>query len=327
MEAVWNSIVNFFTGLWAEIVTMISSVNILTSLLDVVLVALVVFAIIRLIRDSRAEQLFKGILLLAIAFLFSDLFNLMALNYLLSLLFDNALILVVVIFQPEIRRALEQAGSSRFGFLRTFGSDNEQLVKRWKKAISATCTAVASLQEQRMGALIVFERETKLGDIANSGTVVDADPSSELIGNLFFKNTPLHDGAMILREGRVYAAGCILPLTDLQIGSSMGTRHRAAVGMSENSDAIVVVVSEETGTISIAAAGTLRRNFTVDELKSELESGILAAIQKSEDGKRKKTRAKKKGAKKKATKKKATSAKPTTDTAGKAEQKKEGDGE
>lgn len=312
MESIWNTITAFFTNIWAQVtnlgtsigIYLGSSINIFSSLLDIVCVALVVYALIRLIRDSRAEQLLKGILLLAVAFLLANVLHLMTLHYLLSLLFDNALILIVVIFQPEIRRALEQAGSSRFGFLRTLSSGNEQLVKQWKKAISATCTAAAVFQEQRTGALIVFERETKLGDIVASGTIVDADPSPELIGNIFFKNTPLHDGAMIMREGRVYAAGCILPLTDLQIGTSMGTRHRAAVGMSENSDAIIVVVSEETGTISIASSGTLRRNFSPEELKSELESGMLAALQKAEDDAGSKKKRKKPTSKKKKTAKK-----------------------
>lgn len=305
-------ITEFFQNLWTDLVTFFSSINVITSVVDIVLVALVVFALIRLIRDSRAEQLLKGLFLLAAAFAVSTVFELKTLHYLLSLLFDNALILLVVIFQPEIRRALEQAGSSRIGFLRTLGSDNEQLVKSWKKTIAAVCKAVESLREQNMGALLVFERQTKLGDIAASGTVVEAEASPELIGNLFFKNSPLHDGAMILREGRVYAAGCILPLTELQIGSSMGTRHRAAVGMSENSDAIVVVVSEETGVISIATAGTLRRDFTPEELKFELESGILAPIQKSENGTKKK-RKKKKHAK---AKKAAKTSQPTEETKG-----------
>lgn len=288
------AITEFFSNLWEKITTLVASVNIFTGLLDIALVALVVYALIRLIRDSRAEQLLKGILLLAIAFIVasSSLLDLKTLHFLLSILFDNALILVVVIFQPEIRRALEQAGNSRFGFLRTLGTDREEMTKAWKKAISATCTAVAELQQQRMGALIVFERQTKLGDIIASGTVIEAEPSAELIGNLFFKNTPLHDGAMILREGRICAAACILPLTDTQIGGNMGTRHRAAVGMSENSDAIVVVVSEETGTISIAQGGVLRRDFTPEELKSELESGMLAAIQKPEKEKKAKKKAK-----------------------------------
>ncbi len=277
-----TAIKTFFSELWLSMYTLLSSVNILTSVVDILLVALVAFALIRLIRDSRAEQLFKGILLLVVAFGAATLFQLKTLQFLLNILFDNALILIVVIFQPEIRRALEQAGSSRFGFLRTLGMDREEMVKAWKRAIAATVEAVGALQEQRAGALLVFERQTKLGDIVASGTLLEAQPSAELIGNLFFKNTPLHDGAVILREGRVCAAGCILPLTDLQIGTSMGTRHRAAVGMSENSDAVVVVVSEETGTISIAQGGTLRRDFTPEELKSELESAMLAAFQKEE---------------------------------------------
>ena len=236
--------------------------------------------IIRLIRDSRAEQLFKGILLLFVAYGLSLVFQLKTMLFLLKILFDNALILVVVIFQPEIRRALEQAGSSRFGILRTFGAEREAMVKAWKKAIAATCETVKVLQEQKAGALLVFERQTKLGDIVTSGTLLEAQPSAELLGNIFFKNTPLHDGAVILREGRVCAAGCILPLTHLQIGTSMGTRHRAAVGMSENSDAIVVVVSEETGIVSIAEGGTLRRDFTPEELKSELESAMLVSLER-----------------------------------------------
>ncbi len=277
----------FFSELWLSMYTLLSSVNIITSVVDILLVALVVFALIRLIRDSRAEQLFKGILLLVVAFGAATLFRLKTLQFLLNILFDNALILVVVIFQPEIRRALEQAGSSRFGILRTFGMDREEMVKAWKQAIAATVKAASALQEQHAGALIVFERQTKLGDIVTSGTLLEAQPSPELLGNIFFKNTPLHDGAVILREGRVCAAGCILPLTDLQIGTSMGTRHRAAVGMSENSDAIVVVVSEETGIISIAQGGILRRDFTPEELKSELESAMLVALQKEEQGEKK----------------------------------------
>ena len=291
-----TAITEFFKTLWTKLVTLVTSINIFTSILDIVLVALVIYAIIRLVRDSRAEQLLKGLLLLGVAFILSSVLELKTLHYLLSLLFDNALILVVVIFQPEIRRALEQAGNSRMGFLKGLREDRQAMAKAWKKNIAATCKAVESLQKQQMGALIVFERQTKLGDIVSSGTVVEAEPSAELIGNLFFKNSPLHDGAMIMREGRVYAAGCILPLTEVQIGRSMGTRHRAAVGMSENSDALVVVVSEETGMVSIAAGGTLRRGLTSEELKSELESGMLAAL--PEDKTKKKAGKKKKTAKK-----------------------------
>ena len=158
-------------------------------------------------------------------------------------------------------------------------------IKRWQKAISATCAAVQTLQKQKMGALIVFERTTKLGEIINTGTVVDADPTPELIGNIFFNKAPLHDGAMIIRDGKVYAAGCILPLTDNhQISSELGTRHRAGVGMSENSDAIVVIVSEETGTVSTAVGGELKRNFSPEALRVALENGILWDRSRREDG-------------------------------------------
>lgn len=279
MQAVWN----FFAGLWAKIAALFSSINIVTSVLDIVLVALVLYALVRLVRDSRAEQLFKGLLLLIVAFALSSLLNLTTMHFLLSLIFDNALIILVVIFQPEIRRAIEQVGSSsRFGFLRNLGEEGEQIAKQWKRTISATCTAARALQKLEMGALIVFERQTKLGDIVETGTVVDSEPSAELIGNIFFKNTPLHDGAMIIREGRICAAGCILPLTDKQIGTEMGTRHRAAVGMSENSDAVVVVVSEENGMISLVEGGKLLRGLTPEELKSELESRILIQKQPGE---------------------------------------------
>ncbi len=270
----------FFNDIWAQIVAFFTSFNIFTNALDILLVAFAIYSLIKLVRDSRAEQLLKGILVLAAAYLAASILDLRALGFLLQLVFDNGLIVLVVIFQPEIRRALEQAGHSRLGgALSMFGiseEENEQNIKRWQKTISAVCAAAEMLQRQKMGALIVFERTTKLGEIVNSGTIVDADPTPELIGNIFFNKAPLHDGAMIIRDGRVYAAGCILPLSDnLQISRELGTRHRAAVGMSENSDAIVVIVSEETGTISVAQKGDLKRNFSSEALRVTLENGIL----------------------------------------------------
>ncbi len=269
----------FLNAVWAEIVTFFQSYNWIRDTVDIALVAFVIYSVIKLVRDSRAEQLLKGILIFALAFLTASLLDLKTMYYLLKTVFDNILIVLIIIFQPEIRRALEQVGHSRLSNITLFGMNEEEselLAKRWQKAISATCAAVETLQRQKMGALIVFERSTKLGEIINSGTVVDADPTPELIGNIFFNKAPLHDGAMIVREGKVYAAGCILPLTDnLQISSELGTRHRAAVGMSENSDALVVVVSEETGTVSMAVAGELKRNFSAEALRVALENGIL----------------------------------------------------
>lgn len=268
----------FFSRLWSGIVATLSTINIFTSIVDIVLVAFVIYYLIKLVRDSRAEQLIKGILLLGIAYLLSLLLELKAMTYLLQLLFDNALLVVVVIFQPEIRRALEHAGNSRISNINLFGNAEEraEAVRVWKQAIDAVCGGVQMLQHQKMGALIVFERNTRLNEIVKSGTTLEAEPSQELIGNVFFNKAPLHDGAMIVRDGKVYAAGCILPLTEnTQISRELGTRHRAGVGMSENSDAVVVIVSEETGAASVAVAGELRRNLTEEELRQYLEKSVL----------------------------------------------------
>lgn len=281
-ETIWIHVAAFFKSAWDQIVAFFSTINIFAAAVDIIVVAFVVYWLIKLVRDSRAEQLTKGIILMLLAYFVAVLFDFKALTFLLGVLFDNALLLLVVVFQPEIRRALEKVGhSSLSGAFAALGknSDNETVINRRKEAITAVCGAVEQLQRQRMGALIVFERETKLGDIVNSGTIIDAGPSVELIGNVFFNKAPLHDGAMIIRDGRVYAAGCILPLTTHhRLSSSLGTRHRAAVGMSENSDALVVVVSEETAAISLAQGGELTRDFTPKTLRIALENGMLSDI-------------------------------------------------
>ena len=276
----------FFASLWQSIVSFFMNYNWVTDTVDILLVAAVIYYLIKLVRDTRAEALLKGVVVLVLIYFCSDLLSLKTVHYLLQLLFDNALILVVVIFQPEIRRALERTGQSRLSFLKYFNLKDEPQsdVIVWQKAITAVCSACASLQTGRMGALIVLERETRLAEIAATGTLVDASPSSELIGNIFFNKAPLHDGAMIIRDGKVLAAGCILPLTDNRaLSSELGTRHRAAVGMSENSDALVVVVSEETGAISVAERGTLRRHLSPEQLRSELENGMIWARQEARE--------------------------------------------
>lgn len=270
----WEWLQNTFADMWAQIVGVFGSINIVSTLLDIVLLTLVFYFILRLVRDSRAEQLLKGLLILFVVYLLAQALNLGALAFVLQLLFDNALILAVVIFQPELRRILERVGHSRIrlGSL----SSMEEEAKMTLEAIDHVCDACELLQRHKMGALIVFERSTMLGDVAMTGTTVDAAASAELIGNIFFNKAPLHDGAMIIRDGRILAAGCILPLTDkLEISSELGTRHRAAVGMSENSDALVVVVSEESGTVSVAQSGVLRRGLTKDELRARLQK-VLA---------------------------------------------------
>ena len=258
-------------------------------LADILLVAFALYCLIKLIRDSRAEQLLKGFFLLAVAYGAAFIFDLTTVKYLLQIIFDNALIVLVVIFQPEIRRALEQVGHSGFARFKVLGLDEEnsqQYITRWKTAISAVCSGVDMLQRNKMGALIVFERNTRLGEIAKSGTELNADPTGELIGNIFFNKAPLHDGATIIRDGKIYASGCILPLSDnVSISRSLGTRHRAGVGMSENSDAIVVIVSEETGTISVAKGGELARDYSAESLRIELENEIVWSNIKSDDNK------------------------------------------
>lgn len=270
----------FFQMIWEQIKLFFGSYHWVTDTLDILVVALIIYFLIRLVRDSRAEQLIKGILLLAFMYLLAYLLRLTTVEYVLKAIFDNGLLLLVVVFQPEIRRALEQAGHSRLGVLRIFGGlnsmDSTALVEQWNKAIDATADAVEILQRQKMGALIVLERSTRLGEIVRSGTLIEAEPSGELISNIFFNKAPLHDGAMIIREGKIHAAGCILPLTDnLQISRELGTRHRAGVGMSENSDCVVVILSEETGAISLAESGELTRNFTKETLKKALADRIL----------------------------------------------------
>ena len=194
------------------------------------------------------------------------------LSTILDSVFQFGVIALIVVFQPELRRALEQIGRSKLGDYWSFPSkDSEEYIKAQKDAIKVVSDAAAGFKQSKTGALMVFERKTKLGDIIDTGTVVNAKPSVAIIGNIFYNKAPLHDGAMILRDGMVYAAGCILPLTrNENVSIDLGTRHRAAMGMSENSDAAIVVVSEETGTISLAMNGKITRDYERDRLKTVL---------------------------------------------------------
>lgn len=250
--------------------------------LDILVVTFIIYSAVKLVRETRAGQLVKGLLILVAVYLMAWYLDLTMLNGLLNYFFQFTVVAFLVIFQPEIRRALEQVGRSGknlpFG-----GRDREEENSQTRRAINAVADACMNLQRLRMGALIVFERETKLGEIIDTGTIVEAKPSAPIIGNIFFNKAPLHDGAMIIRDGVVYAAGCILPLTSNDsVSVDLGTRHRAALGMSENSDAVVVVVSEETGQVSIALNGILTRNYTRETLVNELESLLLEEKSSSE---------------------------------------------
>ena len=269
----------FFANIWDSVVSFFVTYHWVRDTLDILLVALAIYSVIRLVRDSRTEQLLKGVLLLLAAYAVARLLGLTTLIYLMNVILDNALILLVIIFQPELRRMLESAGHSRLSTLNIFGSNPEQAEqtkRNWQQAIASICAGIEMLQRQRMGALIVLERSTKLGEIISSGTVVDAAATPELIGNMFFNKAPLHDGAVIIRDGRVYAAGCFLPLSDnLQLSRELGTRHRAGIGMSENSDAVVVIVSEETGSVSVAVGGMLKRHLQPETLENLLRNELL----------------------------------------------------
>ena len=276
LDSLFSAIVSFF-GLLLNIISEIRFFDII----DILAVAFIIYKCIAFFRDTRAGQLIKGIAILIVIWLLAQWFNLVTIKWLLYKVFDSAIIVAVLLFQPELRRALERMGRSRFGM---FNKSNYIDVEKTEACISSICKAAGSMQDQRIGALIVYERNTLLGEIINTGTEIDADVSSALISNIFFPNTPLHDGAMIVRENKIAAAGCILPLVQNDnLNSSLGTRHRAAIGISEISDAIVIVVSEETGIISIAENGKIERDFNTVTLYAELNKRLIPTVDKKKN--------------------------------------------
>ncbi len=244
-------------------------------LLDIIIVSFLVYYLIVFIRDTRIQQLMKGILVIFVAYLLATWLKLNTLLYIIDIIVNNGILAVIIVFQPELRSFLEHMGRSKFNVGSLFGEEDDPHEAQLN-AINGVVDAFRTLQKQKMGALVVFEQEDLLNDIAATGTQVDALPNSGVISNIFFNKAPLHDGAVIIRDGRVHAAGCILPLTkSTNISMELGTRHRAAIGMSENSDAVVVVLSEETGQLSIAVAGKLSRFDTATEFTSELMQVLL----------------------------------------------------
>lgn len=246
---------------------------------DIIIVALLIYGVVKLVRETRAGQLVKGLFLLVILFIISSYFNLVMVSRVLAYFFQFAFVAILIVFQPEIRKALEQVGRNNVGqsiAAVVTGRDRSYDRAQIRKAINAVVDGVGILQQLKMGALIVFERKTKLSDIIETGTQINCEPSGQIVGNIFFNKAPLHDGAMIIRDGMIHAAGCILPLTkNTSVSAELGTRHRAALGVSEESDAVVVVVSEETGQISVAVNGVLARRFTRDTLRDVLEGYLI----------------------------------------------------
>jgi len=270
MQAVWDAIKSF----WELIVYIVTNIRIV-DILDILVIAFLIYKCIEFFSKTRGGQLVKGLLLLLVMAIVADWLDMVTVNWIMVRVMDSLLIAAVIIFHPEIRRALERVGTSKLSFLgRASSTDSEEEIMA--KCIDAACKAAGTMQEQKCGALMVFERTTQLGEIVSTGTLIDAEATSPLIGNIFYPKSPLHDGGMILRQGRVYAAGCILPLTQNSgLNRELGTRHRAAIGMSENSDAVVVVVSEETGTISLAVNGELKRGFDAITLHNELTELLI----------------------------------------------------
>lgn len=244
--------------------------------LDIAVVSFLIYHLIKLVRESRAGQLVKGILIVLLAYAFARQFNLRMLINIFNNFFQFSIFALLIVFQPELRRALEQLGRNGFENRWYFKKNKDPYDVKCKELINVISDSVLSLSDEKMGALIVFERKTKLGDVISTGTVLKAKPSVPLVCNIFFNKSPLHDGALIIRDGVLHAGGCILPLTKSQrLSRSLGTRHRAAVGISENSDAVAVVVSEETGNISIAVNGGLQVYEDLSVFRKTLEELLL----------------------------------------------------
>ena len=246
----------------------------LADLLDIVIIAFLIYQLLGIINRTRAGQLAKGALLVLAVYLVANVLNMRTVTWLLNSLLQVGLLTLVVLFQPEIRRALERMGQTDQWAYRFFNKNryNDTSLKgAWRSAIIAICDAAERFSETKTGALIVLERHTNLSEIVRTGTPVNSAVNLEVLGTIFYEGTPLHDGAAIIENGRIKAAGCVLPLSNnLDLGKDMGTRHRACLGIAENSDAIAIVVSEETGIISMAKNGVLIRHFDRQTLYTRL---------------------------------------------------------
>lgn len=251
MTTVWN----LLKGIFASIQ--------LVDVLDILILTYLIYQLILLAQRTRAVQLIRGIIVLLVCYTVAQYFGFKTLNFVFSNVLQFGIIAAIVVFQPELRRMLENVGR-KTGTLPFFGQHRtgEESAAMWSEAINDICASVEAMSMDKTGALIAIELKTGLSEIAATGTTVDACLSSELLETIFYEGCPLHDGAVIVRDGRIYAAGCYLPLSaNTEIARELGTRHRAALGLSENSDAVVIVVSEETGVISVAQNGILVRRL------------------------------------------------------------------
>lgn len=266
----FNKVIDFFS----VYIPLNQPLEMLKAIVDISIVSYLAYKIIQLGKETRAWQLVKGIVVILIVAILSDLLELRTLAFILNKTIELAGFALVVVFQPELRRGLEKVGRSNFKDF--FSFDEKDDVIHTTFTIEEIVKAATELSRTKTGALIVFERETKLGEIINTGTTLDSSVSAELIINIFTPNTPLHDGALIVRDNKLKSGACFLPLTDNpNLSKELGTRHRAALGITEVSDCISVVVSEETGKISYALNGGLSRNLTPDTLRKALNKNLL----------------------------------------------------
>ncbi len=252
-------------------------------ILDIAIVSVIFYYIYRFVRDRRAGKLAVGILLVFVAMMVSNLLGMSVLSFLIGNIVQVGMIGVVILFQSELRAFLEKVGGP--SFISRNRKKDKKYMSQTVQCIDAVVEAVTDFSAEKTGALIIFERSTKLGDVIKTGTVIDALPVAYMIKNIFFNKAPMHDGALIIRNNRLYSAGCFLPLsTNPEIIKDLGTRHRAGIGMSENSDAVVVIVSEETGVISVALDGHLTRHYDGAQLRRLLLRLMLSENDNDKNG-------------------------------------------
>lgn len=255
---------------------LINNINMasLWDVVDILLVAFLFYKLMRFLRNTNAQKLFQGLILLVAATLLSEVLQLKALSFIMRTVMEVGILALVIIFQPELRKILDQIGSQKLANLFNIGRGQE--AKSTDLAILQTIEAVNSMSWTKTGALIIFQREDDLQNIINTGTTINADVNAELLKNLFYNKAPLHDGAVIIANGRIAAAGCILPLSGKQnISKDLGTRHRAGLGQSETYDSLSVIVSEETGGISLAEGGVLKRHLAPETLERLLTAKLI----------------------------------------------------
>ena len=274
LEFSFDSVKNLFWSFFKDVKGVFSDFG-FKDVIDILLLTAILFFAYRFVRGRKAGALLIGILICFVLTFVSSIFELYATQFIFSKIFEIGIIAILIIFQPEIRDALEKIGTGSLGSILNF-SDQKRRRLLYQSTINNVCSAVMDLSASKTGALIVIARTTKLDDIIESGVTINADVNSSLLRNLFYNKAPLHDGAVIIDDARIAAASCLLPLTRrTDLDSDLGTRHRAAIGMSETSDAVIIIVSEETGTVSIAYDCSLERNFNYETLKRFLNQKLI----------------------------------------------------